>query len=154
MNKIILLFFFLSLTPPVNAESNTTKKNDIEITEAWARATTPKMKNGCIYMIIKAKHATRLVQAAAQKSAKKTELHTHQVDENGVSRMREIPFLECPANQEVILKPQGNHVMLIGLKQPLTAGQEIDLTLTFDQNQKYTLKVPVKEQTTTCCGCK
>ncbi len=43
------------------------------------------------------------------------------------------------------LKPGGYHVMLIGLKQELKAGDEISLTLHFKNHADLTLTVPVND---------
>ena len=50
-----------------------------------------------------------------------------------------------PADGEVEFKPGSYHVMLIGLKQDLKAGDEITLTLHFKNHEDITLTVPVLE---------
>jgi copper(I)-binding protein len=41
--------------------------------------------------------------------------------------------LPLPAGDAVQLKPGGTHVMLMGVAEPLRAGQSVPLTLTFAQ---------------------
>ena len=65
--------------------------------------------------------------------------------ENGVMQMREITGgLPVPANGSVVLKPGSYHVMLIGLKKPLTAGETFPLTLTFAKAGNISVTVPVQ----------
>lgn len=64
--------------------------------------------------------------------AASVELHT-MIDNNGVMQMRPVERIEIPANGEVQLKPGSFHVMLIGLKQGLKAGDSIPLTLQFEK---------------------
>jgi periplasmic copper chaperone A len=41
------------------------------------------------------------------------------------------------------LKPLGKHVMLIGLKQPLKAGETLPLTLVFEKQGDVAIKAKV-----------
>jgi periplasmic copper chaperone A len=43
-----------------------------------------------------------------------------------------------------VLKPGSYHVMLIGLKKPLKAGETIPLTLDFEKAGKVSLTVPIR----------
>jgi copper(I)-binding protein len=44
-----------------------------------------------------------------------------------------------------VLQPGGYHVMLIGLKQPLKAGQMVALTLKFSNDQVVSIEAPVQK---------
>ena len=44
-------------------------------------------------------------------------------------KMREVKTIELPAGKQVNLGDHGYHVMLIGLKAPLKAGDKVPLTL-------------------------
>ena len=47
--------------------------------------------------------------------------------------MRELrEGLPLPAGETVALAPGGNHLMLLGVKEPLVAGDTVALTLTFE----------------------
>ena len=64
---------------------------------------------------------------------------------NGVMQMRQLADgLPVPAGGSVVLKPGGYHVMLIGLKKPLAAGESIPLTLTFEKAGNISVTVPVR----------
>jgi periplasmic copper chaperone A len=52
--------------------------------------------------------------------------------------------LPIPVGGSVVLKPGSYHVMLIGLKKPLTAGEKIALTLTFEKAGNISVTVPVQ----------
>ena len=52
--------------------------------------------------------------------------------ESNMMMMQELEAgLPLPAGDAVQLKPGGNHVMLMGVTEPLRAGQTVPLTLTF-----------------------
>ena len=50
-----------------------------------------------------------------------------------VMRMREVGTIDVPAGGTVELQPGGLHLMLMGLKKPLVAGQAFPLTLRFEK---------------------
>ncbi len=75
------------------------------------------------------------------------ELH-ETVAEEGVMKMIPQPEgFEIPPGGSVELAPGGKHVMLIGLVEPLEAGQSFSLTLHFDDGRALDLSVPVVEMT-------
>jgi copper(I)-binding protein len=46
--------------------------------------------------------------------------------------MRRLDALDLPAGHVVRLEPGGAHLMLMGLKQPLTVGQRVRLSFTVE----------------------
>jgi copper(I)-binding protein len=75
--------------------------------------------------------ADRLVSAATD-VAGLVEIHTSEMDSQGVMRMRPLTDgLEIPPNGSVSLEPGGYHIMLMELNQPLMPGETVTLTLKF-----------------------
>ena len=73
-------------------------------------------------------------------------LHESAMD-GGVMRMRPIAAgegLVVPSNGRLHLAPSGTHVMLTGLKKPLTAGDRFDMTLLFDKAGPRKVTVTVR----------
>jgi copper(I)-binding protein len=103
----------------------------LEVTSPWARATPPKAENGVAYLTIQSPTADRLLSVASP-VAKKAELHTMEMS-GMVMKMRPLTSLDIPAGQPVTLKPGAEHVMLLGLNEPLREGQAFPLTLTFEK---------------------
>ena len=69
---------------------------------------------------------------------------------SGVMQMREVADgLNVPAGGSVTLKPGSYHVMLIGLKRPLTAGETFPLTLSFAKAGNISVTVPVQAMNAT-----
>ena len=68
------------------------------------------------------------------------------MDDNSVMSMQMQEALAIPAQQEIIFKPGGLHVMLVGLTQDLKLGDTITLTLNFKEAGSLTIEVPVREQ--------
>jgi periplasmic copper chaperone A len=115
----------------------------LEVSDAWARATPAKAENGVAYLTIRTPTPDRLVSVSSP-VAKKAELHTMEMA-GMVMKMRPLAGLDIPAGQSVTLKPGGEHIMLMGLNGPLREGQSFPLTLTFEKAGAREVTVPVEK---------
>ena len=116
----------------------------LTVTDAYARAAAVPGGASAAYMTIATSgDADRLVSAASP-AAMRVELHTHEVDAQGVARMRQVPAIPVAGDAPAMLKPGGLHVMLMGLTAPLAEGDSIELTLTFEHAGAVTMTVPVR----------
>src|ERR1700746_3521891 len=104
--SIKLLAFTASL---VFASAALAQTNQLEVSNAWARATPGKAENGAAYLTIQSPTADRLLSVSSP-GAKKAELHTMSM-EGMVMKMRPLADVDIPAGQPVTLKPGGQHVM-------------------------------------------
>lgn len=116
----------------------------IEVQDAYVRAVPPGQPNSAAFMRI-TNHGSedRALLAAQSNAAEVVELHTHRM-EDGMMQMRRVDQIDLPAGGTVVLQPGGLHVMLIGLTEPLAPGDEVSLTLGFDQGGEQTLSLPVE----------
>jgi copper(I)-binding protein len=103
----------------------------VELRGAWARPTPPAAEVGAAYLEIRSRQADRLLEAKTP-AARRTEIHSTSM-RDGVMEMRHVEALAIPAGTPVVLKPGGLHLMLLGLQQPLTAGQRLPLELRFEK---------------------
>ena len=127
----------------VVASAALAQTNQLEVSNAWARATPGKAENGAAYLTIQSPTPDRLLSVSAP-VAKKAELHTMSM-EGMVMKMRPLANLDIPAGQPVTLKPGGEHVMLLGLDAPLREGQSFPLTLTFEKAGTRTVTVAIEK---------
>jgi periplasmic copper chaperone A len=108
------------------------KAGDIVIEKPWARATPKGVQVGGGYLTIRNNGAApdRLTGGSADFAA--VEVH-QSTSENGVSQMRELKDgLAIPAHGSVTFAPGGYHLMFTHLKHPLTKGESVKATLTFE----------------------
>jgi periplasmic copper chaperone A len=115
----------------------------LEVSDAWARATPAKAENGIAFLTIRSPTSDRLVSVSSP-VAKKAELNTMEMS-GMVMKMRPIASLDIPAGQPVTLKPSGEHIMLMGLNGPLREGQSFPLTLTFERAGAREVSVAVEK---------
>ncbi|MEO9778097.1 MAG: copper chaperone PCu(A)C [Sedimentitalea sp.] len=118
---------------------------NISVMDPYARSSTASSATGAAFMMLKngTDQDDRLV-AVKSDIAERVELHTHIEDANGVMKMREVEGgFEVAAGETHMLKRGGDHVMFLGLKQPLSDGDIIPLTLTFEKAGDVMIEVPV-----------
>lgn len=104
----------------------------------------PMAGTSAIYMVIHndGADADRLTAVEAD-VARAVELHQTTI-EGGMSRMQPVGAIPIPARGKVELRPGGYHVMLIGLRRDLKAGDRFAATLIFERAGRVRLTVEVK----------
>ena len=143
LSKLVFIAALIAAAPAAFAQGSGSAKIDVE--QPYARATPAGAMSGAAYMTLanKTKTADRLTGASSDVAAK-VQIHEMKVV-NGVMQMREVAGgLAIPAGGSVTLKPGSYHVMLMGLKKPLVAGQSFALTLTFAKAGNIPITVPVQ----------
>jgi len=122
------------------------KRSDtLRIDHPVARATPPAAKTGAVYFTVDnaGNETDRLVRASTP-IAGGVALHQMAV-EGGMMKMRAIPSLEIRPAARVELKPDGYHLMLVDLKQPLKVGETFPVMLTFERAGTIRVVVVVEE---------
>jgi copper(I)-binding protein len=102
----------------------------VDITDAWVRATVQGQKATGAFMNLTAKTDSRLVGVKTDAAAV-AEIHEMKMEKD-VMRMKRVSVLPLPAGKTVSLKPGSYHVMLMGLKEPLPLDSHVQLTLMFE----------------------
>jgi copper(I)-binding protein len=117
--------------------------------DPWVRATVAQQKATGAFMQLQSPAGARLVEVRSP-VAERVEIHEMRM-EGAVMKMREMPALELPAGQTVELKPGSYHLMLMGLKRALQAGEEVPLTLIVEakggKRETLELKAPARAMT-------
>lgn len=117
---------------------------DVEVNDAYVRATPPNLPNSAAFMKLKNTSDKDIALVSASSNVSKVvELHTHDM-KDGVMKMYQVPQIDVKANSETTLKPGGFHVMFIGLHQPLKVGKDVTFTLEFSDGSTQTITAPIK----------
>jgi copper(I)-binding protein len=130
-----------ALAPALTAQAQTAPK----VEAAWARPTVNGQSGGGGFLKITGGSAGDRLLSASAGVSKLVELHTMEMDGN-VMRMRPIDGIAIPAGATVELKPGGSHVMFMGLKQTLKAGDRFPLTLRFEKAGEVKVEMQVATQ--------
>jgi len=117
------------------------------VTDAWVRGTVATQSASGMFAKITSEHGGRLVSVSSPWAGM---AQVHEMSMQGsVMKMREVGGgLVLPPGKTVELSPGGYHVMLMGLKQQLKAGEMVPITLVVEDNdatrETIELKVPVR----------
>lgn len=118
---------------------------EVVVDNAWVRASAPGQDSAAVSMIITSKRDGQLV-AVTTPAADHAEIHTMN-HENGMMKMRQVESLPLQAGQEIRLG-HGDHLMLVGLKRPLQAGERVPLKLVIEfagqQRETVVIKAEVR----------
>jgi hypothetical protein len=115
----------------------------IELRDAYAHATSTAQPVGAGFVTIANTGAADRLTGVSCACSQSVELHSMSM-EGGVMKMRKLDAIDIPAKGQVTLEPGGMHLMLIGLKAPLAAGQDVPLELRFDKAGVVKVALKVK----------
>lgn len=116
----------------------------VEVTDAWCRATPGGARAAACFATFRATGRDDRLVTLTTPAAEVAEVHTMST-EGGMMRMSPLPDgLTLPAGEPVTLAPGGTHLMLMGLAGPLSAGDQVPLTLSFETGSSLVLQVPVR----------
>jgi copper(I)-binding protein len=139
MHRILLFVAALAVSPLILPPSAWAQRSVVRVTEPFVRAAL-RGHTAAAYMKLQG-GPDKLIGVASD-AAERVELHETAM-ENGVMTMRPVGGVLVSPGVATRLAPGGLHVMLIGLKHALKAGDRITLTLTFERAGKATVIVPV-----------
>jgi len=139
MKQFLVLVLLLSLLlSACGAEQG------IEVKGAWARPAA-KGENGAIYFVIQNNtRGTDELTGVSSDVAKAVEMHESKM-EGDVMQMHPVETVPLQAGTKTTFKPGGLHIMLIGVKQDLKIGDEIEITLHFKNSGDIKIPVLVRE---------
>ena len=153
---IVVLFMIVSILAacaPTPTSEPLASQNGIEIYQAVVRlpggGTSGTKSNTATlagYMLIKNTGSVNDSLVGIQADfAGIAMFHKSTVDANGVASMNLLTSVAVPAGQTVEFKPGGLHVMFVGLNQDLKLGDEVTITLQFQNAGAISFPAQVTE---------
>jgi hypothetical protein len=121
----------------------------LELQDAWLRWIPAPVPNTALYGVLvnATNEDVRLVGGSTAVAASCMPMTTRKEDTGSPSgpvvSMVPVEALIVPAHGRLRLEPGGDHLMVMGLKSPLTEGTEAEITLRFDGAPPLTVNVPV-----------
>lgn len=142
-----LALFSVLLTNACSEPAETACAGDgVQTSDAWVRATRAGQKMSAAYVRLcnGAEVGDRLV-AASFDGAQAAELHATTISADGITGMAPVKGgLALPPGETIVLEPDGAHIMLIGVSEPLAEGGVQMLTLQFENAGPITVAFDVR----------
>ena len=142
--KQLIITGLLAIT--VTAWAQTT----VKVEDAWVSGTVATQKAIGVFTRLTPSANARLVEAKSP-VAGMVEIHEMTLEKD-IMKMRQIPGLDLAADRTMELKPGGYHVMLMDLKQPLKGGEQVPITLVFEDDAKKRFTQDIKASVTVLGG--
>lgn len=146
----LLLTFVVALTAAACGSGSTSPSTGaaaggpLVVKDAWARAAASGADTAVYFTIVNGNAAPDMLLSAASDAAQATGIHETTTDASGMTGMHMLPSLEIPGGGTVQFAPGGYHVMLTSLKQAISAGGTVTVTLTFQNAGVVTVNAEVR----------
>ncbi|MEX2500315.1 MAG: copper chaperone PCu(A)C [Wenzhouxiangellaceae bacterium] len=115
----------------------------VAIMNAWVREAHPSAPVNAGYMtLVNTGNEDLVLEKIESDAYEVVEVHEMAV-ENGMRKMRQVPELRIPARGQIALEPNGMHLMLKQPRQQLTAGEKVDMILTFGSGRTQAISIQV-----------
>jgi copper(I)-binding protein len=117
---------------------------ELKVDDGYMRAVPPGQMMSAAFMQL-TNTGDKVVELTGGVSGdvKSIEVHNHKKEDN-VMKMYRVPSLTIEPGQSVTLKPGGLHIMFIGLKKMVKAGDNFAFDLSFKDGTTQSLELPIK----------
>lgn len=112
--------------------------------DAWAKATDTEMSGVFGTLRNTGTEDVHLVGVSAEIDGSH-ELHETVPGGGGMMMQEKEDGFVIPAGDELTFEPGGNHIMLMGLTDPITTGQQIELTLEFADGSTQDVAISARD---------
>lgn len=142
MENFLKLIFALMLG--LATSSALAGSTEIHIQNPWVRAAPPNVKTLAAYLEIKNDgEKPRILTRVSSPAFDQAGIH-QTVMHGNMAHMEHLKELTIPPHASVTLKPGEMHLMLMGAKKALKTGDQVPLTLTFQDGKKITVVATVR----------
>lgn len=114
----------------------------IEIVDA--RLGEPAGPNAALYFTASGGDEPDRLLGARAAVAAEVQIHETATGQDGSTTMRPVDGLDLPADGELVLEPGGYHLMLVDVER-VESGDEVDVTLIWENSGEMTIPVDVVE---------
>lgn len=118
--------------------------DSVRVEDPWIREAPPVAKVLAAYMKIEnVGEDAQILKGVSSPEFEHVMLHGTRI-ENGVAEMFHLDEVEIQPGEAAVFEPGGNHFMLMGLKQPLRAGDSAVLNLDFGEGGTVSVSANVR----------
>lgn len=115
----------------------------LQFTDGWAKAADSGM-SAAFGIIVNPTDRPMTLIGAASPSAAVVQLHQMAMKDGAMVMQEVAGGLTIPAKGHLVLKPGGNHLMLMGIKRPISPGEFVPVSLLTGDGTRLTVKVLAK----------
>ncbi|SHF60417.1 MULTISPECIES: copper chaperone PCu(A)C [Halomonadaceae] len=123
-----IALFLVAAPPALAAETLTTE-------EARIRLLPGDLPAAGYFTLRNTGDADVILVGAQSPAFGSVEMH-RSVDRDGVASMQPVEQIELAAGEQIAFAPQGYHLMLMQRARPLAIGEEVEVTLLFEDAQR------------------
>jgi copper(I)-binding protein len=134
MNRLLAVAALAALAAAAHAQ--------VAADQPWVRTTVAQQTTTGAFMTLTSAKGGKLV-AASSPIAAEVEVHEMKM-EGDLMKMRHLDALPLPAGKAVELKPGAYHLMMMGLKAPVKAGDVVPISLVVEDASGKRQTVDVK----------
>lgn len=141
---LVVAALFISGCSSSDSDADSSAAGELSVSDAWVKATDGVM-TGAFGIITNETGEEVAIVSATTSASDKTELH-ETVEQDGQAIMQVKPGgFTIPAGESFTLEPGGNHVMIMGLEEPIKAGDEVTVTLNLEGADPIEFQAQAKE---------
>lgn len=116
----------------------------LSVRDAWARPADSGATSAVYFTLANAGALADTLRGLSSDDAEATQMHVS-TQHGGMMHMSEITALPVPADDSVLFKPLGAHVMLLRVRKPLAAQDSVSVLLTFVSGRTLTVRAGVRQ---------
>lgn len=116
----------------------------LSVTDAWARAADSGAMTAVYFTVQNSAAVSDTMSGVRSDAAEEVGLHMSMM-QNGMMHMAPLRTLPVPAQDSVLFRPMGAHVMLTRLTRPLADGDTVTVTLEFVSGQSLEVRAGVRK---------
>ena len=133
-----LPLFLLALSHAVNAA-------DLVLNEAWVTAPLTQNSSGVAAFAVISNISQKQIAIVGASSDYAEKVQIHRIEhQQGVVKMKPVPSINIPPNQQVTLKQDGLHLMLMGLQNMPWDAKDISIQLHLDNGERLAHKFEIR----------
>jgi copper(I)-binding protein len=138
--------FFICIGALILSQTAGVADTPLKVESPWVFAVPPGANDTAAFMTLVNMGSVPLRVTGGRTEAARRLAPMITTKEEGRMGMKDVKYLEVPAGGRLILAPGGDHLMLYGLRKPLTAGEKIPLVLALEPGGTLTVEAVVAKR--------
>ena len=118
----------------------------VTVDDPWGRPSPSSAENAAFYMTLVGGTETDTLTGASSAACMMTEVHETTMKDGQMSMAPVDGGVVVRPGETVVLEPGGLHVMCMGIVEPLTAGDTVEVELSFASGETTTITAGIRDE--------